>query len=139
VSDGQCYWDSSAVLSLLLPDSNSSIAMEHSELNLSHLISSVGAAEVYAVLARLERGHAISVDDARAARARFESGRWRYAVDVPSRALLRDLARKWLLKGADLWHLAAAITLRLERPRLQILTFDAALAEAARGEDLSAT
>lgn len=134
--DGLYYWDSSAVLSLLLPDSNSSIAVERAERNVSHLISSLGAAEVYAVLSRLERGRAISPDDGRAARALFDSGMWRYAVDAPSRSLLRDLARKWPLKGADLWHLAAAMTLRLERPHLQLLTFDAALADAARGENI---
>jgi predicted nucleic acid-binding protein len=138
MSEGQYYWDASAVLSLLLPDANSTVARQCAERNVAHLISSVGAAEVYAVVSRLERTGAISGDDARAARLRFDSGMWRYAVDVPARSLLRDVARKWPLRGADLWHLAAAMTLRLERPRLRLLTFDSALAEAARAEELSA-
>lgn len=139
MKNGPCYWDSSAVLSLLLPDSDSSVAVDHAERDVLHLISSVGAAEVYSVLARLERGRIISPDDARAARARFDSGNWRYSNVAPSRTLLYEAAEKWYLKGGDLWHLAAAMALLQERPHLQLLSFDAALVEAARGEGFSAT
>ncbi|MGH2424940.1 MAG: hypothetical protein ACRDF1_01465 [bacterium] len=41
---------------------------------------------------------------------------------------------KWSLRGADLWHLCTAKSLQSELPELRILTFDARLATAARGE-----
>lgn len=139
MSDGPFYWDASAVLSMLVPDQNSRIAAELAHRKFPHIIASVGAAEVYSVLVRMERGRVISPDDAQTARGRFDSGSWRYVAVTPARALLQGLARRWSLRGAGLWHLAAAITLRKDQVGLQFLTFDAALVKAARGEELSAT
>ncbi len=38
--------------------------------------------------------------------------------------------------GADLWHLCTAKSPQIELPELKILTFDARLAAAARGEGI---
>jgi hypothetical protein len=46
------------------------------------------------------------------------------------------LATKWPLRGADLWHLAAAKSLQTELPELAFLSFDLKLAAAAKGEGL---
>jgi transposase len=59
------------------------------------------------------------------------------AHDVsPSWDTIAMLARKWPLRGADLWHLAAAKDLRAELPELKMLSFDAPLATAAAGDGL---
>ena len=49
---------------------------------------------------------------------------------------MRALSAKWPLREADLWHLAAAATLRKEFPELKFLTFDQRLKKAAAGEAL---
>ncbi len=46
------------------------------------------------------------------------------------------LSAKWPLRGADLWHLANATTLRKEFPELTFLTFDQRLEKVAKGEQL---
>jgi hypothetical protein len=43
------------------------------------------------------------------------------------------LAALWPLRGADLWHLATADTLRRELPDLKVITFDSRLAVASQG------
>jgi predicted nucleic acid-binding protein len=47
------------------------------------------------------------------------------------------LASNWSLRGADLWHLAAAKTLQCELPELLLLTFDQRLYHAAAGENIA--
>ncbi len=97
-------------------------------------MSSLGWAEVQAVIARLEREHALSPVFLSAAREAVERGPWvRLSVD-PDRQQIAVLARAWPLRGADLWHLAAAKALQADLPELRLLSFDAKLAEAARGE-----
>jgi hypothetical protein len=51
-------------------------------------------------------------------------------------ATTRRLARSWPLRGADLWHLAAAKALQTELPELRLLSFDSRLTAAAHGEGL---
>lgn len=50
---------------------------------------------------------------------------------------VKALASKWPLRGADLWHLAAAKTLQKDLPELTVLTFDNRLYVAALGEKLT--
>jgi len=64
-------------------------------------------------------------------------GPWRRMSGVPAWDTTRDLCGKWSLRGADLWHLAAAKTLQKDLPELMLLTFDAKLERAAREEGLS--
>jgi len=51
--------------------------------------------------------------------------------------MTRRLAAKHPLRGAYLWHLAAAISLKSEFRELSLLTFDQRLRIAAESEDLA--
>jgi len=44
---------------------------------------------------------------------------------------------KYSLRGADLWHIAAAKTLQRELPEVKVLTFDKRIAVAAKKEHCS--
>ena len=52
----------------------------------------------------------------------------------PDWNLMRALSLKWPLRGADLWHLAAAKNLHADLPELKVLSFDQRLVRAAREE-----
>ncbi len=131
------YWDTSAIISTLFTDINTETAIKHLKKPGLHLVSSLGVAETYAVINRLHReGHIqkplyLEVIDM------FEEGNWRGLNIIPSKKIIKDLAKKWPLRGADLWHLASAITLRRELPELCFITFDHKLSEAAKGVGLS--
>lgn len=128
------YWDSSAIVSALFRDRHSDEASTAARAPGTHLMSSLADAEVHAVIARIEREQLLSPILVAAAREAVERGPWvRLSVD-PDRQELAALARRWLLRGADLWHLAAAKALQSDLPELRLLSFDARLTEAARGE-----
>jgi len=130
------YWDSSAVLSALFQDRYSGRATAAARRAGLHLLSTLAWAEVHAVIARVERERALAGILVNAAREALELGPWRRVNISPDWRLLRDLAQKWALPGADLWHLGAAKTLQPELPDLSVLSFAAALTAAARGEGL---
>ncbi len=67
----------------------------------------------------------------------LETGPWRNLKMSPGAAETKELAQKWPLRGADLWHLAAAKTLQQHLPELSLLTFDQRLYAAASGENLA--
>lgn len=71
-----------------------------------------------------------------AAREVLATGPWRRANVTPDWELVVSLTRRWPLRGADLWHLAAAKELQTDLPELTLLSFDARLATAAAGEGL---
>lgn len=48
-----------------------------------------------------------------------------------------QLAERQRLRGADLWHLALALTLRQDLPELVLLTFDDTLQTAAVAEGIA--
>ena len=130
------YWDTSAVISALFRDRNSDAATVAAHEPGTHLISSLGWAESQAVVARIERERAMAAVLVAAAREALENGPWvRVNVD-PAWQQIVTLARTWPLRGADLWHLAAAKELQAELPELRLLSFDGRLAVAARGEGL---
>jgi predicted nucleic acid-binding protein len=133
------YWDASAVLSLLFPDTYSSAARTCAARDAEHIVSSLTLAEIYAALERARRSHFYSEAIIVESKRRLEHGRWRYVLVSPRRAILQELASKCALKGAGLWHLALVKMLNAERPELRLLSFDASLVEAARGEGFSAT
>lgn len=131
------YWDSSAVLSALFKDRDSDHAARWAGRPGVHLLSTLAWAEVHAVIARIERERALSRVLVKAAREVLEEGPWRRLNASPEWHLVEVLSSKWSLRGADLWHLCTAKSLQSELPGLKILTFDARLAAAARGEGLA--
>jgi predicted nucleic acid-binding protein len=128
------YWDASAIVSALFQDRYSDEASAAARAPGTHLVSSLGWAEVHAVIARIEREHAPSPVLIAAARESIERGPWVSVSIDPDRLQMSALAQAWPLRGADLWHLAAAKALQADLPELRLLSFDTRLAEAARGE-----
>ena len=102
-----------------------------------HLISSLAFVEVCAVLTRLARERHLSARERRLAIGSLQARPWSALHLEPDRRLAADLAHRQGLRGADLWHLAAAATLGQELPGLVLVTFDASLAVAAREEGLA--
>lgn len=135
-SDAVVYWDSSAVLSAVFQDSHSVRATAAAKRPGLHLFSALAWAEVHAVIARIERERVLARVLVEAAREAVELGPWRPLNVSPEWGLMRDLSRRWELRGTDLWHLSAAKTLQPELPGLKVLTFDSRLAAASRGEGL---
>jgi predicted nucleic acid-binding protein len=130
------YWDSSAILSALFTDAHSKTAKKLADTRGLHFISTLANAEVSAVIARMKREHVLVETLVNAAYEVLDQGPWRRIYTWPEWKIVRDLAAKWSLRGADLWHLAAATTLRTEFPELSFLTFDKRLKNAAKGEAL---
>jgi len=132
------YWDTSALLSAIFRDAHSDDAQQWARRSGVHLLSTLAWAEAHAVIARIERERVLAAVLLHSARETLGSGPWRRVNASPEWAEVRKLSGKWPLRGADLWHLAAAKSLRVELPELVILTYDVHLAAAARGEDLAA-
>jgi predicted nucleic acid-binding protein len=129
------YWDASAVLSALFKDKHSEEAVSWSRREGVHLISSLSCAEVYAVISRIRRENLLADVLINAAYESLEKGPWRRLYLIPDWDEFKSLSQKWPLRGADLWHLAAAKTLQKRLPELYLLTFDNRLMVAALGED----
>lgn len=64
------------------------------------------------------------------------TGPWRHLNIWPEWEELKKLAKKWPLRGTNLWHLATAKTLKMYLPELNFLTFDPELRTAADEEEL---
>lgn len=131
------YWDASAILSVLIRDAHSTRATVVARRTATHLMSTLAYAEVTAVLARLERGRELQPALAATSRELLRGGRWRPLLLQPDRSNMDDLASRWRLRGADLWHLATAVTLARELPEVRVLSFDAGLGAAAAGIGLA--
>lgn len=131
------YWDASAVISVLFRDEHSDTAWTLARQDGVHILSTLAAAEVHAVIARIERERILADVLVQAARQAFASGPWRRLNMQPAWELFEQYAARWPLRGADLWHLALAKTLQLELPEVRLLTFDRRLAIAAVGEGLA--
>jgi predicted nucleic acid-binding protein len=130
------YWDTSAILAALFRDEHSDAATACARAAGTHLISSLAWAEANAVLARMERERVLATVLVSAGREALESGPWRRVNVSPRWEVVRALAPAWPLRGADLWHLAAAKDLQADLPELRLLSFDTRLAAAADGEGL---
>ncbi len=134
------YWDSSAILSALFRDAQSDEAMtKAADPRAVHILSSLAWSEVHAVIARMERERVLAAVLTDAAREALSAGPWRYLNASPTRIIVADLARRWPLRGAGLWHLATAKVLQADIPGLALLSFDAKLSAAARGEELASS
>jgi predicted nucleic acid-binding protein len=130
------YWDTSAILSVLFKDEHSEKARKLADQDGVHLISSLGYAEACAVLARIGREGLLTDILVKAAFEVLETGPWRRILLQPAWEDLRDLGEKWPLRGAELWHLAAAKRIQQELPELCLFTFDERLKSAENGEGL---
>lgn len=131
------YWDASAVLSALIRDRHSERATELARRPATHLLSTLAYAEVLAVVARLEREGNLPEVIAASTRQVLQAGPWRRLLLQPDWAALDSLSTRWPLRGADLWHLGAAVTLGRQLPELQLVTFDTRLAAAGEGAGLA--
>lgn len=132
------YWDSSAVLALLLRENRGALAEDALASGDLHFRSSLTLAETYATLARVERAQLQTPEGIARAYEAFARAGWSDIPGQPDRILLRSLAARYALRGADLWHLSLAKTLHAELPELRLLTFDERLAAAAQAEGLAA-
>lgn len=130
------YWDASAVLSALFKDKHSDEAINWSRREGIHLLSSLACAEVYAVISRIRREGLLPGVLINAACESLGEGPWRRLNLIPDWDKIKSLSQKWPLRGANLWHLAAAKTLQKRLPELRLLTFDNRLSVAAMGEGL---
>jgi predicted nucleic acid-binding protein len=130
------YWDTSAILSALFADAHSDRAASYARSEGFHFVTSLGWAEAHVVMSRIEREGVLSRTLVDAARATLEAGPWRRINAGPSWKAVVSLARRWPLRGADLWHLATAKELQADIPELAFLSFDQRLNAAAEGEGL---
>lgn len=130
------YWDSTALLSYLFKDRYSKKVMEKAEQKGYHLLTTLTIAEVYTVINRIRREQLVSDIMIDSLFDLLETGPWSRLNIVPDSLALKDLSRKWPLRGPGLWHLATAKTLQREFPELMVLTFDRELAHASKGESL---
>lgn len=136
-ADPVVYWDASAILSVLFQDAHSEQATAAARRSGTHLVSTLGYAEVMAVIARLEREQELPTVLAEAAREFVRVGPWRRLALQPDWTGIDELATQWPLRGADLWHLATVSTLSRELPELQLITFDSGLAAGSHGIGLA--
>ncbi|MFP4283995.1 MAG: type II toxin-antitoxin system VapC family toxin [Desulfovermiculus sp.] len=132
------YWDTSAILSVLCQDSHSPLALSWAEVEGIHLMSTLAWAESCAVIARMHRQDVLSKQAKEYIFDALRQGVWRRMNGLPDWDISQKLGQKWSLRGADLWHLAAAKSLQQELPELMFLTFDEQLRLAAQGEGIGA-
>ncbi len=130
------YWDSSAVISALFQDANTKKAKIRAEREALHLLTSLAYAEVGAVISRMRREQTLTEVLSQSAYEVLDRGPWRRISISPDWALVKTLAQKHSLRGAGLWHLAAAVSLTREFPEISLLTFDRKLMAAAELENL---
>lgn len=135
-TSGVFYWDASAILSVLFRDSHSNTAHMWAKNGGVHFISTLGHAEVCAVIARMHRELILSDPLVTVSFEMLDQGPWRRLSVNPDREITQSLSQKWPLKGADLWHLAVVKTLRKDLPELVLFTFDKRLLKAGSGEAL---
>ncbi|MBI9086043.1 MAG: type II toxin-antitoxin system VapC family toxin [Desulfobacterales bacterium] len=130
------YWDASALISSVIMDRHSDTALAWVEKSGLHLISTLADAEISAVISRMKKEGLLTATAAQTAFETLGGGPWRHIGILPESRTIRLLSEKWPLRGADLWHLAAAKTLHREFPELVLLSFDQKLQHAAEGESL---
>lgn len=126
------YWDASAILSVLVNDVHSAKATATARGAGTHLVSTLGYAEAFAVIARFERDGTLPTVLASAARDVIVDGPWRRLALQPDWSAIEGLSPRLPVRGADLWHLATAETLRRQLPELKMITFDARLILASQ-------
>ncbi len=132
------FWDSSAIVPLLLTESGSDEVGAALEKDEGMIVWWGTPVEVLSALARAERAHTIRSADVELARRALEDLGERWNEVLPSEEV-RERAGAGLLRhplrAAGALQLGAALTWARGRPRTHgFLSFDARLAEAARQE-----
>lgn len=132
------YWDSSALLPLLVHEDVSHRADELLGDDPSIVTWWGSAVECASALARREREELLAPDDATAALARLRtaSAAW---TEVPATPIVREQAMRLVrvhpIRAGDAMQLAAAIVAAdFQSSLLEIVTFDRRLAGAAERE-----
>jgi predicted nucleic acid-binding protein len=130
------YWDASALASTLLEDAHTDQARRWARRPGLHLLSTLAHAEICAVVGRARREDRLT--DAQSARVlgALDTGPWSRLEVGPDPATVRRLAEEHPLRGADLWHVAAALAVRDEIPEIVLLTFDDRMRRAVRATGL---
>jgi predicted nucleic acid-binding protein len=131
------YWDASAILSALIKDQHSEDAQFWASQDGVHLISSLSYSEVLAVLFRIRREKKMTSQLIHTVLGALESGPWRPLHIAPEWPVMKKLSNRWSLRGADLWHLAAARTFQIHIKETLLLTYDTRLKVAAQGEEIA--
>jgi len=132
------YWDSSAVLAALGKESRSESARSQLAKPGVHLMSSLTFAETLSVLYRMRSGREISAATLEDAAELINHLPWRRFTLSPSWEEIAAASSTHGLRGADLWHLSLALTLRKRQfPWIRLLTYDQKLFAAATDEHLT--
>jgi predicted nucleic acid-binding protein len=132
------FWDSSAVIPLLVEEPTTATILEVRERDPMMLVWWATEIECVSALARLERGGALSADGTGAALARLDALMPSCAQVQPTDTL-RVAARRMLrvhdLRAADAQQLAAATVAAEGHPAsLEVVSLDQRLLAAARRE-----
>lgn len=132
------FWDSSAVLPLLVQEQASQAASELLEDDTIMAVWWATSTECVSALSRLERDGSITESELDRAIDHLEAlaRSWH---EVPANERMKGLARRLLrthpLRAADALQLAAAMIVSEDEPRtLELVTLDARLGAAARKE-----
>ena len=128
------YWDASAVLSVLIQDEHSRTALKYAKKRGVHLMSTLCFSEVNAVIHRMKREDILTNILYESLLEVLQTGPWRRIAIQPEWGIIQGMSIKYSLRGADLWHIAAAKTLQRELPEVKVLTFDKRMAVAAKRE-----
>ncbi len=128
------YWDASAILPLFVQDKHTPRSERAIKSSGVHILSSLAIAEVLGVFARINGVEILLKRDEFL--KEIDDGCWSLSHTAPLPETLKKLVLKYKLRGADLWHLAAASDLKRELPELALLSFDQALSTAAQAEGL---
>lgn len=136
------FWDSSAIVPLLLEEPGRKDLLELLERDTSMLVWWGSPVECASAIARRERDGALSVHDASDALARLTSLSKAWA-EVAATQPVRDIARRLLrvhpLRAADSLQLAAAVVAAEGNPAsLPFVSLDERLNEAAGREGFGA-
>ncbi|MDD3618338.1 MAG: type II toxin-antitoxin system VapC family toxin [Desulfobulbaceae bacterium] len=131
------YWDASAILSILVEDEHSAKAVRIEKRKGIHLASSLCFAETYAVLQRMNHENVLTDVLYVSVLESLGNSVIRKINVQPDWKIFKELSVRYVLKGADLWHLAAVKTIQTELPEITILSFDKQLSSAAGKERIS--
>jgi uncharacterized protein len=132
------FWDSSAIVPLLVQEPAHAAAMEEFNRDPDVIAWWATPVECVSALARLERDGALTANDVRGSLARLDAlaAAWHEIHPVaPIRQRAVRLLRVHSLRAADALQLGAALVAAEEQPSsLPFLTFDGRLALAAERE-----
>lgn len=135
---GLIFWDTSAVVPLLVDESLSPFARELARSDPRMLVFWTTPIECASVIARREREKAFSRGDAERARAALSAIRSSWSEVLPNeevRDQVERLLRRHSLRAADAVQLAAALTWARGKPSEHgFACFDARLFDAAHAE-----